>query len=108
MLVELDIFSGRPNPRWQLDERIARQLGELHHRLARTTDSPPTVPGLGYRGFIYSIDNVNWRASTGFVIGPDTVLADPNRVIERLLLDQLPVEYRDLRPRIAANFERRG
>ncbi len=105
MLVELDIFSGRPNPRWQLDEQVARKLDELHRRLLRTANRPPEPPGLGYRGFVYQLEDVRWRALRGFVVQPDVVLADPDRVIERLLLDQLPAEYVDIRPRVAATFE---
>lgn len=47
---ELDIFSGRPNPRWMLSaeqlERLRRQLNEPVPAAA-----PPPL-GLGYRGFV--------------------------------------------------------
>jgi hypothetical protein len=39
------------------------------------------------------------------VFGSDQMLADPARAIERVLLDHLPTEYRDLRPLIAAELE---
>jgi hypothetical protein len=105
MLIELDIFSGRPNPRWQLDERIARQLAALHRKLPAIGEPRPEPSGLGYRGFIYSLDGGPWRASRGVVFGSDQMLADPARAIERLLLDHLPAEYGDLRPLIAAELE---
>jgi hypothetical protein len=104
VLVELDIFSGRTNPRWRLDAKIASRLNELHHSLPQTTESPPEPPGLGYRGFIYVLDEITWRAWKGFIVGSDRALVDTARVIERLLLNQLPTEYRDLRPRIAADL----
>ena len=49
--VELDIFSGRPNPTWTLS---AGETAELKRRLA---DLPPSAkapqpPPLGYRGFV--------------------------------------------------------
>jgi hypothetical protein len=100
MLVELDIFSGRPNPRWKLDEMARRRLVELHHGLQPTVDQPPEPPGLGYRGFVYTIDDGMWRAFDGFVAGSDSVLIDPHRAIERWLVEQLPAEYRDLGPRV--------
>lgn len=51
MRVELDIFSGRPNPVWELAELEA---SDLETRIGRATPSHGTValPGLGYRGFI--------------------------------------------------------
>ena len=49
--VELDAFSGLPNPRWQLTE------SEEHALEKRLQNLPPTEPGampdvLGYRGFL--------------------------------------------------------
>lgn len=105
MLVELDVFSGRPNPRWQLDEHIEQQLRELHRRLAPSASPHAEPPGLGYRGFCYTLDGVTWRARNGFVVGPDRVLHDPDRSVERLVLDQLPGEYGDLRSRLARELE---
>lgn len=106
MIVELDAFSGRPNPSWQLDEARAGELVELHRRLTATTERPPEPPGLGYRGFLYSLDGTAWRAWAGFVTAGDRALADPDRAIERLLLASLPTEYADFRPRIAKEIER--
>jgi hypothetical protein len=100
MLIELDIFSGRPNPRWKLDEPAGQRLVELQRGLKPTADRPPGPPGLGYRGFVYAIDDHTWRAFDGFVAGSDGVLVDPHRAIERWLVEQLPAEYRDLGPRV--------
>jgi hypothetical protein len=48
--VELDVFSGRPNPRWTLPAELADTLRtELAERLPA---EPQTAPGLGYRGFV--------------------------------------------------------
>ena len=49
--VELDAFSGRPNPTWLLD---AAEIAQLRGRLAGLPRAPgETLPdrGLGYRGF---------------------------------------------------------
>jgi hypothetical protein len=49
--VELDAFSGRPNPTWSLN---GPEVAELRSRLAGLPAAPgQTVPegGLGYRGF---------------------------------------------------------
>ncbi|HOM12747.1 MAG TPA: hypothetical protein PLB41_05455 [Rubrivivax sp.] len=48
--IELDAFSGRPNPRWPLDDAQAAEL------LALLADLPAAAPrphaDLGYRGFL--------------------------------------------------------
>jgi hypothetical protein len=105
MIVELDIFSGRPNPRWRLDEAGAAELGELHHRLEVAAARPTEPPGLGYRGFLYSLDGVPWRAWHGFVTSSDRTLADRSGTIERLLLAGLPEEHAYLRAPIAEEIQ---
>ncbi|RKH03207.1 hypothetical protein [Corallococcus carmarthensis] len=51
--VELDIFSGRPNPRWALTEREARQLTErIRADPSLLLPLDADTGGLGYRGFI--------------------------------------------------------
>jgi hypothetical protein len=48
--VELDIFSGRPNPRWML---LTEQTDKLRALLqAREPALPEDPAGLGYRGFL--------------------------------------------------------
>ena len=51
--VELDLYSGRPNPRWELTaeegRELLRRLGDLEGSAAGFAPEPP---GLGYRGFI--------------------------------------------------------
>lgn len=50
MEVELDVFSGRPNPSWSLspaeEKELLRRLSGLP-----PTDSLPTPADLGFRGF---------------------------------------------------------
>jgi hypothetical protein len=53
MRVELDIFSGRPNPRWALDEVDVRHV--LDRFAGRALARPDELPGrLGYRGLVLS------------------------------------------------------
>jgi hypothetical protein len=49
--IELDIFSGMPNPVWVLTEKEEQEL--INRVMADTTltEPPKTVGGLGYRGF---------------------------------------------------------
>lgn len=51
--VELDIFSGRPNPTWILSEREEKELIDRVHA-DTSIIAPVTAPagGLGYRGYI--------------------------------------------------------
>ena len=54
--MELDIFSGRPNPEWELQEHEAAELESI---IERSTPWQGKVdpPGLGYRGFIVYLPN---------------------------------------------------
>ena len=91
------MFSGRPNPRWELDEESADALRRLVAGLAATGRPPAAPPGLGYRGFVFD----GWRAWSGSVVRDGETLADPSLSVERFLADHLPAELQDLRLRIA-------
>lgn len=103
MVVELDVFSGRPNPRWELDDRASQELRLLQGRLTRARETPPEPPGLGYRGFRYG-DGDRVHAYRGYVRSASGDLADPTFSIERFLLDRLPKEDSALRQRIEAEL----
>ncbi|HJU72778.1 MAG TPA: hypothetical protein VJ717_03460 [Gemmatimonadaceae bacterium] len=106
MVVELDVFSGRPNPRWELDDRSCLELRQLQHRLTSTGDVPQEPPGLGYRGFVYADSGANTRAYRGFVTTSHEVLADPTFSIERFLLARLPEPYAALREKVESVLAR--
>src|SRR5215475_2806090 len=106
MFVELDVFSGRPNPRWELDESSSQKLRYLQSRLTNARESPPGVPGLGYRGFLYADPNGPVRAYRGYVTTARAVLADPSFSIEQYLLNQMPSDYATLRRKIASEITR--
>lgn len=53
MTVELDVFSGRPNPTWTLSEKESTELLNLLKSLPAAKESNEE-DGLGYRGFILS------------------------------------------------------
>ncbi len=50
--IEIDIFSGRPNPRWALSAGNAVELTNRLKSTLPTIDGPQPQPRLGYRGFV--------------------------------------------------------
>jgi hypothetical protein len=95
MQVELDIFSGRPNPTWGLDQTQCQVFLTLLGALPRTQSLPPEPPGLGYRGFVVSqIPSVQGgllRAFQGYIKAGSgrsaLILRDEGRKLERWLLE---------------------
>lgn len=53
MIVEFDIFSGKPNPTWHLSAEQVKELLDALHGLP-PADEPVPESGLGYRGFFLS------------------------------------------------------
>src|SRR5262245_12000975 len=105
MKVELDAFSGRPNPQWRLTESEGAALARLIADLEpAATGSPSDPPGLGYRGFRLEGATGEIRVYQGFVRSPGRVLADGNRRVEGFLLDHLPEALNDLRPWLEAEI----
>lgn len=51
MMVEMDVFSGRPNPTWSLSEEQVVELLKAFHDLP-PADKFSQETGLGYRGFL--------------------------------------------------------
>lgn len=89
ILVELDAFSGRPNPRWALTEEQARGLLDL--LLSLPAAAPPasgSPAGLGYRGFrvsgIPGEGEVVVRAGTILATPPGGLATPSGRVGARL------------------------
>lgn len=103
MLVELDVFSGRPNPRWRLDERNHREFLKLQGRLSPAS-AALDPPALGYRGFVCTDRSGTRRIYKGYVRAPRGMLDDPSFSLERFLLDRLPPDFASLRSRIAAQL----
>ena len=96
MRAELDLFSGRPNPSWEL---TAEESAELVKRLKTLPEAKEgTVRnGLGYRGIVITApaddvsDFTSLVVSGGIVLGRDSggaeqLLVDRGRALERWLL----------------------
>jgi hypothetical protein len=86
IVVTLDVFSGRPDPHWNLP---AAQNTEFERRLAALPPAPVAQPDtpLGYRGFTVSGRPEPVQVFRGRVTAGQKTLADPGRDLERWLLD---------------------
>jgi len=94
--VELDVFSGRPNPTWTLAPALASDLQDRITRLAPSTRVGPSPQNLGYRGFIVQSESgssspvATVRAFHGLVTvttaSGTACYVDPERRIELWLL----------------------
>lgn len=92
--VELDVFSGRPNPSWELN---ASESGELLKQLSPLPEEDKNkaefFDGLGYRGFVISVRDelkpssqpVIYRVYKGFILANDKVFSDKNSVEKKLM-----------------------
>jgi len=91
--VILDVFSGRPNPRWVLSDAQTLELVRRIASLSRAQGArEPTPPDLGYRGFQLEAHDVPELPGPvhvygGFVRLPSEVRLDPQRRTERWLLE---------------------
>ena len=93
--VSLGIYSGRPDPSWELSERQVVEVVDAIAALSPTTGTPPEG-GLGYHGFTLVLHRagqadeilVAYRATVAPQgTGPRPYRIDPDRTVERLLLD---------------------
>jgi hypothetical protein len=87
--VELDLFSGRPNPRWTL---VGDRLDAVRERgCGLAPGEPKVLPGLGYRGFVLTADRDSVRAFDGMLRlerGERTDILRDERGLEELLVAQ--------------------
>jgi hypothetical protein len=91
--IELDVFSGRPNPLWELNPS---ESGELLKQLSPLPEADKNkaefFDGLGYRGFIISVQAADkttsspviYRVYKGFILANDKVFSDKNSVEKKL------------------------
>lgn len=92
--VELDVYSGMPNPKWMLSEPQTRDLLGRLAALPRISRSALPNP-LGYRGFVVRVSDAGrqqviqvGRGVVSVSSGAQTHYGeDANRALERWLLD---------------------
>ena len=99
--VELDIFSGLPNPTWTLTASEASELAGRISKLTRIETKEQRPGNLGYRGFIVQDENQTIRAYQGIIevsIQKSVIFyRDPQRQVELWLLA-------GAKPQLDANF----
>ena len=95
--IEVDVYSGRPNPTWELTHADAERFRALVAALPRRSGSgPASSEGLGYRGLRVTVtaDGAIERFSIakGVVtvesaaVADQPTLRDPDRALEKWLL----------------------
>jgi hypothetical protein len=75
MTVELDVFSGRPNPQWALSVAEAARVWQLLEGLPETEPDKPE-PALGFRGFIVRDNGRRISVRGGLVYIEDLLAAN--------------------------------
>jgi len=85
------LFSGRPDPQWQVPSEMARRLERLWQQLPSLEAKPPPPPVLGYRGCALDCGpRRRWFAYGGMVAKGETYRFDPDRSFEREVLRSAP------------------
>jgi hypothetical protein len=98
VLVELDAFSGRPNPSWRLREAERVQLFGLLRAAKEMAAVSTAPPGLGYRGLVVRIESGGHsetiRIGGGTIAASGSIYRDNDRAVEAFLLDSMPPELK--------------
>ena len=91
------VFSGRPDPAWQIDPARAAPIIERLEAAPATDAAGPAAPALGYRGVILSPEagGVSWAIHAGWIVetrGRSVPVRrrDDGRRIERAVLATAP------------------
>ena len=89
------IFSGRPDPMWDVGKEVVKKLEEIWGSLESWTGEHPSAPPLGYRGcFLKCEPYREWFVYGGVITlksgGKPESRKDENRDFERLLLNSAP------------------
>lgn len=89
------VFSGRPNPTWQVEQAVVQELEEIWGLLEPFPDTRSSAPLLGYQGcFLRGGPDLEWIAYRDVVTlkagGDCDSRRDEDRKFEKLLLASAP------------------
>lgn len=98
IVVEIDIFSGRPNPSWRLRPAERARLFALLRAAKETSAASTAPPGLGYRGLVVRIETGGHtelvRIGDGTITANGAHYRDDGRAVEAFLLGSMPAELK--------------
>lgn len=96
MQVEVDMFSGRPNPHWELTVQESQEFTQRFQSLSTDKGEGTVNEGLGYRGLIVRESGEEVEGDREIVISNGLVVArgngkfqlftDKNRSLEKWLI----------------------
>ncbi|WP_155809838.1 hypothetical protein [Bradyrhizobium sp. URHA0013] len=97
--VEIDVFSGRPNPTWELGRRDLTALLRLLEKLSKVKSAAGAANGLGFRGFKVSFATRGTQRElyvkgNSVTDGPQR-FSDNHKIVEKFLLAKMPPELHD-------------
>jgi hypothetical protein len=96
--IELDVFSGRPNPLWELAGGPAQILINMVDEIRRSGRDrlACSTPGLGYRGIKLTIAQgsliSNWHVYADCIELNGQSFDDANRAVEAYVLQSMPTK----------------
>jgi len=92
------VYSGRPDPHWQIEDERLEAIKKLCERLPPSSTPPPRAPLLGYRGCsVHCTSGQQWFGYEGVVAfksgttAPADYRLDPRRSFEKAVLETAPV-----------------
>ena len=86
-LIELDIFSGLPNPQWRLSAEETNALIKKMEEQYLSGSKDIVLPSLGYRGLnIYFNNSLSATVCGGFISFDSKILIDKDQALELWLL----------------------
>jgi hypothetical protein len=105
--IELDIFSGRPNPSWVLEDEDRKKLLKLLSADRSAKDGANDSSELGYRGFFVRITSELGKqeihVGNGSIEIGRRFYHDAERMLERFIIASMPkdlkAQFQDVLPK---------
>jgi hypothetical protein len=95
--IEVDLFSGRPNPSFELRGEEASHLRALLKQRREAVHQTPLQLGLGFRGFLIRFDQSSapqYRVIDDIVVKGNEAFRDPTHETQNYIVSVLPASMR--------------
>jgi hypothetical protein len=90
-IAEINVFSGRPNPHWEVPRNLGEGLAQRWEALPEWSGRAPEAPGLGYRGVrLESPDGRVWEAFGELIVSAGRRRRDGERHFEKDVIRSAP------------------